>query len=317
MNDCHARVIFLFFVVAGQVVAAEPTMEDSKPVKRLVAPDATGEREARRVAYSPDGVYLATGHIDDTVALWRLGTGRETLRTVASEGSINAGKDSIGFSPDGKRLVTAGPAGVVYVWDLPAGKVSRKIESDKNAPNRSFGLAPDGKSVAILSSPLIGPREYVIRLCDIESGKSSRSFRFSAGERSEFVNSGIAAPRFSPDGKIVAAAARDTVIRLWAAESGKELGELKGHRATPVTLAFSPDGRILASGAGGKTAFNGRIGDPSVRLWDVVSGKELFRFDCEIPVESVAYSPDVAVHSVRRAERPERLRFTWPPLEVS
>src|SRR5439155_23173949 len=81
---------------------------------------------------------------------------------------------------------------------------------------------------------------------------------------------------FSPDGKTVATGlaqqGSDCLVCLWDAATGKKLRQLKGHRprqdAYPegvFALAFSPDGKTLASGNEEK----------AVRLWDVATGKEL------------------------------------------
>src|SRR6185369_5581719 len=75
----------------------------------------------------------------------------------------------------------------------------------------------------------------------------------------------------SSDGKRALSAGheKDTVIRLWNAETGKQLLQLKGHTSPVRTVAFSPDGKTVASGAREST----------IRLWDVGTGKELRQFD--------------------------------------
>jgi RNA polymerase sigma factor (sigma-70 family) len=85
----------------------------------------------------------------------------------------------------------------------------------------------------------------------------------------------------SPDRKVIAAAHRQ-FFRLLDAQTGKEIRRFAGHTDTVTALAFSPDGRWLASGSK----------DRSAGLWDVVTGKQLLKFEAQHPVESVAFSPD-------------------------
>lgn len=100
---------------------------------------------------------------------------------------------------------------------------------------------------------------------------------------------------YSPDGRQVATSSGGGRIYLpewkmwpgeivlWDAETGKELRQLRGHNGKVASLAYSPDGRRLVSGAE----------DGTVKLWDVATGDEVFTCPWEaIGITSVAYSPD-------------------------
>jgi RNA polymerase sigma factor (sigma-70 family) len=87
----------------------------------------------------------------------------------------------------------------------------------------------------------------------------------------------------APDGKVIATAGWDGVIRLWDPATGTERRRLAGHDFGVFSVAFSPDSRALASG--------GR--DRTIRVWAVATGKELRRLaGHEGPVNFVAFSPD-------------------------
>ena len=91
-------------------------------------------------------------------------------------------------------------------------------------------------------------------------------------------------PIISPSGEQLASLDRDLrAINLWDVTTGMPIGVLRGHEGTVHVLAYSPDGKRLASGSADKT----------VRLWDAATGKELAVLrGHEKPVDWLAYSPD-------------------------
>jgi WD40 repeat protein len=87
----------------------------------------------------------------------------------------------------------------------------------------------------------------------------------------------------SSDNKSLASASGDKTVRLWDLATNKERAALQGHTESVLSIAFSPDGKILAS-AGGY--------DKSVKLWDLATGKERATLQGTEAVWSVAFSPD-------------------------
>src|SRR5262249_28091152 len=89
---------------------------------------------------------------------------------------------------------------------------------------------------------------------------------FTSNQKTLYHRGQLFAVEFSPDGKTVASAGMDEVVRVWDAETCQQLLALKGHSKAVGSVAFSSDGKLLASGA-----------VDGVIAWDALSGKERFR----------------------------------------
>ena len=101
--------------------------------------------------------------------------------------------------------------------------------------------------------------------------------------------------RVSPDGKLFASVADDMVCRVWDAETGKKVHELRGHQEkTPnhfnsmlYAVAFSPDGKYLATGD--------KVGH--IVVWDVAKGTQLAAMEAPI---MYTWDPSARLHSIGR-----------------
>jgi WD40 repeat protein len=234
------------------------------------------------IVFSPDGETIASAGNDRIIRLWNAHTG-ELLKTLT--GHIE-NVNTIAFSPDG-NTIASGSGRLVYLgggedqgtcvgqeirlWNPNTGEPIKTLIGHTSVVN-SVAFSPNGNTIASGSGHWMGYEGTYsageeIRLWNVDTGELLKTL---TGHKN--VVSSVA---FSPDGNLIvsgdwwyhwvnghlSSGAVGGEIRVWDAHTGELLKTLTGHTGEVSSVAFSPDGKTLASG---RT-------DGTILLWDFSS----------------------------------------------
>ncbi len=214
---------------------------------------------ANLIIYAPDGQSLAVKGRDQLVRLFDVNTGNliHTIGGLPGQkvGNFNTNPygiitTDVAYSPDSKTLVIGGQQ-MPRFFDVATGKEQPPPGGGHRGAVSAVTVAADGKSIFSRGA------EGALRAWDVASGKETREIPEPPG---------TSAVCFSPDGKLVALANNDGTVRLLDVANGQEKRQFKAHPGNIATIAFSADGKRLAT----RGAYDGLL-----CVFDVATGTEL------------------------------------------
>ena len=244
------------------------------------------------VAISPDGKLLASASADGDLRLSNMADGELVTQFTAP----GKGAKALAFSSDGKLLFAGGHSPEVCVWEITGGKQVVQLQTGKDGSVMAFG---DGGALALTANGEIrffeeSPERLHVWNPMHKQPLTSISIHDKAGG-----NVRCEAAIFSPTGRTFASSQISVYqgirpsygaaqLRLWERASGQPIRTLAP--AITKLLAFSPDGRLVASGGVGSSGHL-RVGyGAGIDIWDTVTGKKAGALP--VSPESIAFSPD-------------------------
>lgn len=277
----------------------------SGAVAVLGTPRLPGLDDAGAIAVSPDGETIACGSLVSTqsIRLWDAKTGNERRRFDLFDGfaPLQSGVKAVAISPDGRFLLGAGSwsrgtrFGRIALWDIATGDMLWKAEA-RGAEMSSVAFSADGQMIAsgcqdgtislwdtltgkeirrLTGQPSIAALAFVSRGNSLVSagGDEREPIRFwdvATGKEIGSVHHGgfISAMAISPDGRLLASGG--SILRVVRIADGRELYRVPGHTEAISGIAFSSDGKVVATaGQDGRLWF-----------WDAQSGAQIRKIVC-------------------------------------
>ena len=296
MKNQALRFIFILLISLILAMLTSVSIAQTQDHSRVNLPEGAIARlgkggvsyKDQGIAFSPDGIRLA---VATSMGVWLYDA--KTFDEIALLTGHKEAVTAVAFSPDGTKLASVSGfhfPGTLKLWDVKTGQNIATLHVKSGSVN-SVAFSPDGNKLA-----------WADQLWDVKTKqqldilKDNRLFEVA----------------FSPDGKILAgtgisaiARTRSGIIKLYDAETGQLINTLAATQRTKLSestkrissIAFSPDGQLLASGSA-----NGG----TIKLWDVETGRNTATFTEKPEPESsmlcVVFSPDSTKLAVGSAE---------------
>ena len=218
----------------------------------------------QRIAWSPDGRFLASPDYSGIVRIWNVASGECTVELKGHKNEVY----TVVWSPDGQQLASGSWDKTIRIWNSKSWELLNTLEG-QNSHVYQVAWSPDGQQLAS------GSFDNTIRIWDSQTWKLLNTLKGHDGVVWYVV--------WSPNGQQLASSSSDKTIRIWDTQTWKLLNILEGHNKWVFDLAWSPDGQQLASCSL----------DQTIRIWDTRTWKSLNILEGhKDEVRGVAFSSD-------------------------
>jgi len=181
-----------------------------------------------RASFSPNADRLLTVEQQGGMKLWHVETG-QLIGEIAKKGFIEDYMKSFEFSPDGQNIATF-LLGDTRLWNLKTGELRFKLLKSQTT---DATFSPDGRWLATASSD----KQSAGKIWNVETGEVKLTLPTTGSKSISII--------FNPQGTILVTT-NDKGVMLWNAETGELIATMDEAR---YPVAFSPDGRTIATGA--------------------------------------------------------------------
>lgn len=213
-----------------------------------------GSAWVHRVAWSPNGVDIASLWSDNIMQVWSAETGQAFFSTQVGWG------EGLAFSPDGKYLASVGGDATVQILDVAACKARPYdcqpvlVYKQHHAPIKSLAWSPDGSRIASASE------DKTMHVWDVYTGKVISVYQ-DQKRPAKFTT-----VAWSPDSTQLVSGDENGSVQIWDVATERLVLSYTGHADDPVTsVSWSPDGtRIVSAGFKGVA-----------RIWEAHTGNDV------------------------------------------